>query len=83
MSDLDDRYRDEGWGVVAERALNISPSDTESQAREVARWAWAEIERLKSALGGAEEALADLPTDQSCVGVRMAQKIIEDVIARD
>lgn len=50
MSDLDDKYRDEGWGIVSERALSIRPSDTESQAREVARWAWAEIERLRDAL---------------------------------
>lgn len=37
-------YRDEGWGKITDKALRISPSDVESQARSVARWAHTEIE---------------------------------------
>lgn len=37
--ELNEQYRAEGWGRLAEAALGIKPSDVESQARTVAR-AW-------------------------------------------
>ena len=39
--------------------------------------AWDEIEKLRTALNNALEALTDLPTNQDCEGVRLAQEIIE------
>lgn len=47
---LDDAYRAEGWGKITDAALEIRPSNVESQARDVARWAYAEIERLHKAI---------------------------------
>lgn len=42
MTDLDARYREEGWGEVTDEVFNgrLAPQDVESQAREVARWAF-------------------------------------------
>lgn len=47
---LDDAYRADGWGKITDAALEIRPSAVESQARDVARWAHAEIERLQEAI---------------------------------
>lgn len=47
---LNEQYRAEGWGRVAEAALGIAPSETESQAREVARWAHDRIAELEARL---------------------------------
>jgi len=35
---LNELYRKEGWGVLAENALDIEPADVESAARRVARY---------------------------------------------
>lgn len=66
--DLNDRYRQEGWGRITDEALGIPPQNVEASARSVARWAHdrieaqaAEIERLRKslnviqALGGVKE----------------------------
>jgi len=39
---LDARYREEGWGLITDAVFQgrIAPTDVESQAREVARWAY-------------------------------------------
>jgi hypothetical protein len=39
---LNARYREEGWGVLAEKA-GYEPFHTESAARDAFRWAWDEI----------------------------------------
>lgn len=46
MTDINERYRDEGWGKVTDKSLGISPENVESQARTVASWAHGELERL-------------------------------------
>lgn len=46
--DLNQRYRDAGWSEIAEAALGIEPANVESQARDVARWSYAEITRLRA-----------------------------------
>lgn len=46
--DLNKKYREEGWGIITDRALGIDPEFVESQARTVARWAYEEIERLSA-----------------------------------
>ena len=43
MVDLNQRYRDAGWGLVTDKALRIDPANVESVAREVAQWAYDEI----------------------------------------
>lgn len=42
--ELDEKYRQEGWGRVTDAALGIPPRDVESQARDVARWADVQLE---------------------------------------
>jgi len=44
---LDLQYRNEGWGVITDKAFagRIRPLDIESQARDVARYAYYEIKR--------------------------------------
>ena len=47
MRAADDRlnamYREEGWALITDKALpGVRPSDVESQARDVARYAYAE-----------------------------------------
>jgi hypothetical protein len=44
---LDQTYREEGWGLMTDKAFGgrVRPLDVESQAREVARWAYAEIKQ--------------------------------------
>lgn len=43
MTDLNKMYREQGWGLVTDKALKIEPKDVESQARTVAQWAYDEI----------------------------------------
>jgi hypothetical protein len=45
---LNDKYRAEGWGKITDEALGIEPADVEMQARTVARWAYEEIKRLRA-----------------------------------
>jgi len=42
---LDHTYREEGWGLITDKAFagRVRPLDVESQAREVARYAYDEI----------------------------------------
>lgn len=46
---LDENYREEGWGRVTDAALGgcVRPADVEAQARIVARFAHAELEKLR------------------------------------
>lgn len=48
-NDLDELYRDEGWGTITDQVFEgrVAPKDVESAAREVARWAFNEIDRLQ------------------------------------
>jgi hypothetical protein len=48
VRDINQLYRDEGWGGLAEKALGILPEHVEAQTRVVARYAAKEIERLRS-----------------------------------
>lgn len=50
MNDLGTLYRKDGWGLVTDKALQIDPADVESQARQVARWAYDRITELETAL---------------------------------
>lgn len=47
---LDETYREEGWGKLTDKALGIRPSDVESQARQVARYAYDREELFKELL---------------------------------
>ena len=46
MSKLDELYRQAGWGRITDAALNIEPQYVESQARDVARFAYKTICKL-------------------------------------
>lgn len=63
-TDLDVKYREEGWGNLAAEALGIRPQDVESQAREVARFAQGRIDDLQSKVtlleNGLNQAVAQL-----------------------
>lgn len=68
IKDLNDRYRDEGWGMIAEKALGIEPKHVESQARDVARYAHRLAERHAAEADAIAEAmqqagLTDFATD--------------------
>lgn len=43
---LDQAYREAGWGRITDAALSIPPTNVESQARDVARYAHSQIQRL-------------------------------------
>lgn len=57
MTDLDEKYRAEGWGKITDAALGIAPSAVESQARGVARYAAQRIAVLEQACGAAAVAM--------------------------
>jgi hypothetical protein len=50
MRNIDEECREEGWGRITDKALGIPPSDVESQARSVARWAFEVNSELLAAL---------------------------------
>jgi hypothetical protein len=54
----DAAYRHEGWGRVTDKALGISPSNVESQARRVAEWAFDAIGCLADAISHPEDTVA-------------------------
>lgn len=61
MIDLDERYREEGWGKITDQVFGgrVRPQDVESMAREVARWAY-DLEQTTHALQKTAEAHARL-----------------------
>ena len=67
--DLNESYRDEGWGTITDLALNIEPENVESQARTVARWAYDAIELQRG-----EIALLQKPDEPVIYDIRVAQE---------
>ena len=65
MADLDTTYREEGWGIITDRAFHgrVRPQDVESMAREVARWAHEETERLQAQINELGKTLATQDRD--------------------
>lgn len=58
--DLNAKYRDEGWGLITDAAFNgrLHPVDVESQAREVARYAFARLSSLMQQINDQAKELA-------------------------
>lgn len=62
---LNARYREEGWGNITDEALGIDPADVEMQARTVARWAYVKFKemndliKLQNELANARSKLID------------------------
>ena len=52
MADLDAIYRREGWGKITDQAFKgtLAPKDVESQAREVARFAFLQWQGVMAAI---------------------------------
>ncbi len=58
---LDRSYRNDGWGRITDKALQIAPSDVESQARRVAEWAHDQLQQR-------DKLIANLLCYESCEG---------------
>lgn len=70
---LNAQYRREGWGVIAEKALNIPPVNVESSAREVARYAYEQITKQQIEINNLQQQLANANFDIKCLNERMAK----------
>jgi hypothetical protein len=75
--DLNKFYREEGWGLITDKALGIPPIDVESQAREVARWAHARILKLETLLANVKTTLEKMPGARGTAVLMLEEARIE------
>jgi hypothetical protein len=64
-ANLDARYREEGWGLITDQVFNgrLRPINVESQARDVARWAYEQVRLMTERISRQDTDLIRLEKD--------------------